>query len=158
MSETTPNNEMLIRIQYHEKFVFWTRCLKPSKLATIWDPRETPYPMVGNPVSWSGFCGQLFVIFQSDFCPIPLRQAIFPKAPPARWGPWEGLVAFLFEKISQKSFWAGPGKTKKTDHAETGDRLRRILRKRMVRKWVFPWPGGQLRRSFPKMGSETSVF
>ena len=88
--EANPNNEMQICIQFYKKFVFWATCVKPSNLATIWDPRETQYPMVGNPVSCSGFCGQLFVIFQSDFCPNPLRQAIFPKAPPARRSPWGG--------------------------------------------------------------------
>ena len=69
VSEATPNNETQICIQYHQKSVFWARCVKPSKLATIWDPRETPYHMVWNAVSCSGFYGQLFVIFQSVVCP-----------------------------------------------------------------------------------------
>ena len=68
----------------------------------IGDPRETQYPMVGGPVSCSGYCGQQIVIFRSSFGPHPPNRSYFDFSPP----PGGGYVAFLVEKLTEMCFGA----------------------------------------------------
>ena len=88
----------------------------------IGDPRETQYPMVGGPVSCSGYFGQQIVIFRSGFCPHPPNRSYFGFSPP----PGGGHVAFLVEKLTEMCFGALAEKKRKKTGAWT---------------WSGYWPG-----------------